>query len=211
MRTGLAALLLICLVGCSPPASEPSAAIKAMRDQFEAQVLAIEANHAGDPDGLRRAAVDIATSIYGADWNVARAEAQRSLAALPEIDLSAYETAAPTPSNFDASMLKDILPFLSAGGLASMRFYDANAVGQMIAPMSVDLMRDGDTAAMLGVKFSLVPGRVWRGVFHGEDVLAVRYFRSMVIAPYAFSAEGMILPTFASLRVFDLQPATPVK
>lgn len=208
MRIVGAAFLFLWTAACSGTApSEPSAAIKAMRDDFEAQVLAIEKDHPGDPDGLRQAALAIAEKVYGANWEAVRVETQRSLNALPEIDLSPYEAATPSPSNLDAASMRDVVPFLTPGGLAAMRFWDAGSVGYMIAPMSVDLMRDGDTAAMLGTKFSLVPGRVWRGRFEGQDVLAARYFRSMVIAPYTFSPEGMIIPTLASLRVYDLQPA----
>lgn len=206
MRMVWAALLSLGLIACSAgPSPEPSPAIKAMRDQFEAEVLAIEKDYPGDANGLRAAAIDIAAKVYGADWNVVRAETQRSLAALPEIDLSVYETATPIPSMIDASSLREVLPFMTPGGLAALRFWDAASVGFVVAPMSVDLTRDGDAAMMIGTKLSLVPGRVWRGKFEGKDVIAARYMRSVVIAPYTLSTEGMIVPAFESLRVYALQ------
>lgn len=209
MRAIWASLLVLCLSACgAAPASEPSTAIQAMRDDFEAQVLAIENNHGDDAEALRKAAIEISNKVYGADWKVVAAEAKRSLAALPELDLSAYETATPIPSNFDgASMVAELAPFMSPAGLAMMRFWDANSVGFMVATMSIDLSRGNYSAALIGLKLGMVPGRVWRGKFKGEDVLAARYMRSIAIAPYTFSAEGMILPTFASVRVFDLLPA----
>lgn len=208
MRAIWASLLVLCLSACGAvPASGPSAAIQAMRDDYEAQVLAMENNHGDDANDLRSAALEIANKVYGADWKVVATETKRSLAELPEIDLSGYEAATPIPSNFDSSMMMELAPFLTPAGQAMMRFWDANSVGFMVATMSTDLSRGNYSAAMIGLKLSIVPGRVWRGKFKGEDVLAARYMRSMVIAPYTFSAEGMILPTFASVRVFDLLPA----
>jgi hypothetical protein len=207
MRTVWASFLILCVAACavSPPANGPSAELLAMRNQFEREVLAIEKDHPGDAEGLRQAAMPIALKIYGANWEIVRAEAKRSLAALAEIDLAAYEKATPIPSNIDPTSLREMTPFLTPAGTAMMHFWDAQAVGFMIAPMSVDLMRDGDSAMMIGTKMSLVPNRVWRGKFNGKDVLASRYLRSMVIAPYTFTAQGMILPSFDELRVYDLQ------
>lgn len=207
MRMVGAAFLILCAAACavSVPASGPSAELLAMRNQFEREVLAIEQDYAGDADGLRQAALPIALKIYGANWEVVRAEAKRSLAALPEIDLTAYEKATPIPSNIDPASMREVTPFLTPAGMAMMRFWDAQAVAFSIAPMSVDLMRGGDSAMMIGTKMLLVPNRVWRGKFNGEDVLASRYLRSMVIAPYTFTAQGMILPSFDRLRVYDLQ------
>jgi hypothetical protein len=208
MRAVWASLLILCVSACgAAPASEPSAAIQAMRDDFETQVLAMENNHGDDADALRKAGLEIANKVYGADWKVVAAETKRSLAELPVLDLAAYEAATPIPSNFDGSMITELAPFMTPAGLAMMRFWDAGSVGFMVATMSVDISRGNYSAAMIGLKLSMVPGRVWRGKFKGEDVMAARYMRQMVIIPYTFSAEGMILPTFASVRVYDLQPA----
>lgn len=208
MRAAWASLLVFCLTACGPaPASGPSAAIQKMRNDFEAQVLAIENDHGDDAEALRKAALEIAGKVYGADWKVVAAEAKRSLAELPELDLSGYEAATQVQSNFDAGMPTELTPFMTPAGQAMIRFWDANSVGFMMATMSVDITRGNQSPSMLGLKLGIVPGRVWRGKFKGEDVLAARYMRSMAIAPYTFSAEGMILPTFASVRVYDLLPA----
>lgn len=208
MRAIWASLAVMCLSACGAgPASGPSAEIQAMRDSYEAQVLAIEKDHGDDAEGLQKAALEISQKVYGADWKVVGAEAKRSLAELPEIDLTAYEPLTPAPSNFDGFAMQELAPFMTPAGQAMMRFWDANSVGFMVAPMSVNLTANNETPAMIGLKLGIVPGRVWRGKFKGEDVLAARYMRSMVVTPYTFSAEGVILPTFASVRVFDLQPA----
>jgi hypothetical protein len=176
-----------------------------MRDRFEAEVLAMEKEHAGDPDGLRDAAMPIALKIYGADWSVVRAEAKRSLAALPEIDLSAYEAATPFPPRTDLGLMSAQMErFRTPAGLAAARFWDANIAGLAVAGMFSDLLRDGDAASMISMKMSLVPNRVWRGKQGGEDVLAIRYLRSLVIAPYTLTEEGLILPAFERVRVYGL-------
>ena len=60
MRMVGAVLLFLLAAGCSAPApSGPSAAIEGMRNDFEAQVLAIEKDYPGDADGLRKAAIDV--------------------------------------------------------------------------------------------------------------------------------------------------------
>ncbi len=208
MRAIWASLLVLCLSACgAAPASGPSAAIETMRDRFEAEVLAIEKDHGDDAPALQRAAAAIAEKVYGADWNVVRAEAKRSVAALPKIDLSPYEAATPLPSRIDQSVARDMAMFMTPGGLASIRFWDAQTVGYVVAPIASDLTRGAESPAMIGMKIGLAPPRVWGGKFKGEDVIAIRHMRAMVLVPYTFSAEGMILPTFASVRVFDLQPA----
>jgi hypothetical protein len=214
-RTGTSAMrftfilaVALCLAGCSPAggASAPSRALLDMEAEFERQVLAIEPQHPGDADGLRDAATEIAAKVYGRDWSVVRAEAQRSLAQLPEINLAPYESAAATPPTRDAAgFMRTMAPLLTPGGLAAMRFWDARYAGGSLGPMAVDFSTV-DGAATIGMKMGLVPGRTYRGKFKGADVLAARYMRSLVIAPYTITDEGMILPQFEKVTVYPYQP-----
>jgi hypothetical protein len=206
MRALFAMLWLsACAIAPAETAGWPSPEIIAMRDQFEREILAIERNYPDNAEGLRAAGLPIALRIYGANWNAVRAEAKRSLAALPELDLSAYANAAPIAPAIDASTMSEAMQFMTPAGLAMMRFWDASVVGYTVAPMTISLIRDGETAAMVGAKLALVPNRIWRGRFEGQDVLAARYMRAMVIMPYTFTPQGMIFPSFNKLRVYDLQ------
>jgi hypothetical protein len=177
-----------------------------MEAEFERQVLAIEPQHPGDADGLRDAAIEIAARVYGKDWSIVRAEAQRSLAQLPEIDLAPYESATAPPLTRDAAgFTRTMAPLLTPGGLAAMRFWDARYAGGSLGPMAVDLSA-ADGAATIGMKMGLIPGRTYRAKFKGADVIAARYMRSMVIAPYTITDEGMILPQFEKVIVYPYQP-----
>ncbi|HVY87415.1 MAG TPA: hypothetical protein VG942_01005 [Hyphomonadaceae bacterium] len=207
LMIGLSLLLAAC--SYETPTSGPSAAIQAMRQDFETRVLAAEKGHS-DAEDIRHAATGIALEVYGKDWNVVRAEAKRSLAALPALDLAPYETAPSSQSARPAedvkSSMNEATEYLTPAGMAMMRFWDAQAVGGTLAPMFVNLSASGDPMALIGVKMSLVPPRTFRGKFKGADVLASRYMRSLVIAPYSMTAEGMILPDFEKVGVFDLKP-----
>jgi hypothetical protein len=55
------------------------------------------------------------------------------------------------------------------------------------------------------MKMALAPMRAYRGRFNGTDVLAARCYRSLVVTPYAWTADGLILPDFANIRVYPLQ------
>ncbi|HEV7692944.1 MAG TPA: hypothetical protein VGO52_19065 [Hyphomonadaceae bacterium] len=208
MRFTFILAVALSLAGCSPPAgnaSSPSRALLDMEAEFERQVLAIEPQHPGDADGLRDAAIEIAAKVYSKDWSVVRAEAQRSLAQLPEIDLAPYESAAATTLTRDtAGFMRRMAPLLTPGGLAAMRFWDARYAGGSLGPMAVDFSAV-DGAATTGMKMGLIPGRTYRGKFKGADVIAARYMRSMVIAPYTITEEGMILPQFDKVTVYAYQ------
>lgn len=184
------------------------AAMTAMRDKFEAEILAVEDRYGADVDGLRRAAMEIALRVYGSNWDAVRAEARRSLAALPEIDLAPYERlqqVGSLPFKVGGHVLDEITPLMGKGGMAMLRFWDAQAVAFLTAAMGVqpDLAREG--AAKLAMKMTLAPMRAYRGRFNGSDVLAARYYRSLVVTPYAWTADGLILPDFAHIRVYPLQ------
>jgi hypothetical protein len=191
-----------------PAAVAQDAAMVAMRDKFEAEVLAVEEEYGANVDGLRRAAMQIALRVYGSNWDAVRAEARRSLAALPGIDLAPYERleqVGSLPHKVSGSVLDEIMPLMGKGGMAMLRFWDAQAVAFLTAAMGVqpDLSREG--AAESAMKMTLAPMRAYRGRFKGADVLAARYYRSLVVAPYAWTADGLILPDFAHIRVYPLQ------
>jgi hypothetical protein len=191
-----------------PAAVAQDAVMVAMRDRFETEVLAVEDEYGADIDGLRRAAMQIALRVYGSNWDAVRAEAQRSLAALPEIDLAPYERldqAVSLPFGGKGDVLDEIMPFMGKGGMAMLRFWDAQAVAFSTAAMGVqpDLAREG--AARIAVKMTLAPMRAYRGRFYGAEVLAARYYRSLVVTPYTWTADGLILPDFAHIRVYPLQ------
>jgi hypothetical protein len=77
-----------------------------------------------------------------------------------------------------------------------------------VASMSVRPFDDGDSFSMIGAKFTLVGSRAYRGGFAGRDVLAVRFYRSMVIIPYTLTAEGLIRPSFEEVAIYRLQGAS---
>jgi hypothetical protein len=54
------------------------AAMVAMRDRFEAEVLAVEEEYGANVDGHRRAAMRIALRVYGSNWDALRADAPAS-------------------------------------------------------------------------------------------------------------------------------------
>ena len=191
------------------PQAGPSAAMVDLRDRFEAGILAVEGNYPSDPTGFQKAALSISKRVYGANWGVLRAEAQRSLAALPEIDLAPYAAlkapGSQIPPDDLGSMLNQIMPYLEPAGYAMMRFWDASAVGSYVATLAVRLNIDKESPSVLGLKLALAPTRTYRGRFQNADVLATRYLRSMVITPYGLNAEGLIVPDFERVRVYPLQ------
>ncbi len=82
MRTFGVLLLIIGLAACNLVVlnlQRPSPAFEQMRAQFEREILAIEGQYS-DGEELTRAAAPVATRIFGADWDLVRAEAQRTLA-----------------------------------------------------------------------------------------------------------------------------------
>jgi hypothetical protein len=201
-------LALVLSHGAILAAVAQDAAMVAMRDKFEAEVLAVEDEYGADVDGLRRAAMQIALRVYGSNWDAVRDEARRSVAALPEIDLAPYERLEHVGSlsyKDKGDVLDEILPFMGKGGMAMLRFWDAQAVAFLTAGMGVqpDMAREG--AARIAMKMTLAPMRAYRGRFNGTDVLAARYYRSLVVTPYAWTADGLILPDFAHIRVYPLQ------
>ncbi len=201
-------VLAACALLWSAPAfaEGPSAALIAMRDRFESEVLKIEDDYIGDAEGLRRALEPAAQRIFGADWSVVRAEAERSLRALPEIDLSVYAGATLGQTPFadlgDALNMTDPNP--SPAMFAMVRFYDASSVAILAATSIVRLPASELGVYDIGIRMSLVPLRAYRGRFEGRDVLAARYMRSMVITPYEITPEGIIMPDMAHARVFAL-------
>ena len=214
MRTLGALLVILGLAACNPVALDsprpdlqrPSPAFEQLRSQFEREILAVEGNYS-DGAELGRAAAPIAARIYGAHWDLVRAETLRTLLAMPEIDLSRYVGQPPSEPSFDRShIMAEMSEMLNPGGLAAMRFYDANAVAFQAASMSVRPFDDGDSSSMVAIKMALVGPRAYRGRMGGSDVLAARYFRRLVVVPYSITAEGMIMPDFAQLSVYPLLP-----
>ena len=191
------------------PLAGPSAAMVDLRDRCEAGILAVEDNYPNDPTGFQKAALSISQRVYGSNWSVLRAETQRSLAALPEIDLAPYAAlnppGGPIPPADLGSMLNQIMPYLEPASYAMMRFGDASAVGSYVATLAVRLNMDKESPSMLGLKLALTPTRTYRARFNNAGVLATRYLRSMVITPYGLNAEGLIVPEFERVRVYPLQ------
>lgn len=207
MRLFLLTLLVLGLAACDAvtagATSRPNPAFEAMRTQFEREILSIEGNYS-DAEELRNAALPVAQRIYGANWGLVRAEALRSIAALPEIDLTRYSVLAPERPQIDLSE-SDLGQMLSPGGLAAWRAYDANMVAFTMASMSVRPFEQGDSASMIGAKFALVGPRAYRGRLNGGEVLAVRYYRSLVTIPYMLTAEGLIKPDLQQVGIYPLQ------
>jgi len=189
----------------------PAAAIGALRDRFEAEILALEAATGKDEGGFLRAAIDIAERVYGSNWDAVRAEAQRSLAALPTIDLGPYERLEPVRPFAGLQSGEDMLAFLLRGGtgskwaFAAMRFWDAGTVGSFLSGLAPPPGLDRSSSGAWALKQGFVPMRVYRGRLNGADVLAVRNWRSLVVAPYSLSVDGLILPDLAGVRIYPLQ------
>lgn len=206
---GVVVLVAACAVrpatAVTPP-SEPSAAILALRDQFEAEVLAIEGKYADNIAGLQVAALGIAAQVYGQNWAAVRAEAQRSLSALPAIDLAPFATAKPVPNDMQEAEAARLGQFTTRDGLALLRFWDAQQVAFSVGAAAAPIVIGDETAAMVGLKFQLVPPRAYRGTFRGRDVLVMRYYRSLVTIPFTVTADGLIRPDLAGVEVFALTP-----
>ncbi len=207
-------MLAFALLGASPVQAQqaaPSAAIVALRDRFEVEVLAVEGSYGTDVAGLYRAASEIAERVYGGDWDAVRTEAQRSLAALPTIDLTPYANLEPARPFADKQRQRDLLPIimLVAHGekwdFAAMRFWDAQVVAYSIAPTAAPPNLEQDTGASLGAKIGLVPPRAYRGRRDGADVLAIRYWRSLVVIPYSLNPDGLIVPDLDGVLVYPLR------
>jgi hypothetical protein len=209
MRPFLAVVALLAMLAypAFAQAPQPSDRIIAMRDQFEAEFLAVEKTTGSDPEALTRAAAAISERIYGADWSVVRAESWRSIAALPVMDLSPYERRdAKTPFAEDGAMLSEFRQMGSASRLAMMRFYDAQTVASFAVTTAATTVTPLDQFAMsprrLSLFFALAPARFWRAQFKGREVLVGRYLRSLVVVPYGFTPEGLILPDLAGVLVY---------
>jgi hypothetical protein len=206
----LVGLLPLALAIAAPAAAQqaaPSTSVVTLRDTFEAEILAIEGAYGNDHAGLLRAAVEAAQRVYGSDWDAVRAEAQRSLAALPTIDLAPYAHLDPVRPFADKPDGGDMLAFAmgkSKWAFAAMRFWDAQNVAAFIGAVA-PLKLDGDTPASLGVKMTLVPMRAYRGRLDGADVLAARNGRSLVVAGYSLTPDGLILPELVGVRIYPLQ------
>lgn len=209
MRAIAVVLASVTLAACSPAivdSQRPSPAFEQVRSQFEREILSIEGNYS-DGAELGAAAAPIAARIYGANWDLVRAEALRTFANLPEIDLSRYTGQPLEESAFDPNNIRaDLQQMLNPGGMAAMRFYDANVAAFQAGSMAALPFADGDSNSMIGVKMALVGPRAYRGSWGGRDVLVSRYFRRLVIVPYSITPEGMYLPDFQHLTVFRLLP-----
>ncbi|MEQ1619172.1 MAG: hypothetical protein ABL883_12615 [Terricaulis sp.] len=209
MRKFVALLIILSLAACSPAivdSQRPSPAFEQVRSQFEREILAIEGNYS-DGAELGAAAAPIAARIYGADWDLVRAEALRTFANLPEIDLTRYTGQPPAEPGFDATNIRaELQQMLNPGGMAAMRFYDANVAAFQAGSMAALPFADGNSSSMIGVKMALVGPRAYRGRWGGRDVLVSRYFRRLVIVPYSITPEGMYMPDFQHLTVFRLLP-----
>ncbi len=208
MKLFCAILLATSLAACSgavPAATQPSPAFEVLRAQFEREILAMESNYSNG-DELTQAAAPVAARIYGARWDLVRAEAQRTLAALPEIDLAPYRRLTSSPPAFiDQGLQQQMLEARDQPGvLAAMRLYDANIVAFSVGAASVNIREAGDPISMIGAKMALVGPRVYRGRAGINQVLALRYYRNMVVIPYAISTEGMIWPDYQHVAVYPL-------
>lgn len=209
MRALFSLLCLLIAPAAAFAQASPSAEIVALRDQFEAAFLQAERAYPDDEEGLRQIAARIGEDTYGQNWEAVRAEAARSLAALPEIDLARYEGKESARPWADLSAEeRRVWLVMSPGVLAGMRFYDAQQVG-MFAASSLGLphmMRESDvSAARLGALMAFAPTRVYRGRYEGRDVLAVRLQRVFVITPFAQHPRGMLIPDLAGVRIFALE------
>lgn len=203
----LAWLALAPAAALAQVAAGPSAEIISMRDRFEAEFLRMERSYEGDESGLREQAARIGEWVYSHDWEAVRAEASRSYAALPELDLSRYagkESVRPWAdlSESDKSVWRE----LPAGALAAMRLYDAQQVGYLVANLFA-LPHMFDTldlpSSRIGAIFPFAPTRIYRGRFEGRDVIAARVQRVFVIAPYIQHPRGMLVPDMAAVRLYD--------
>ena len=209
MRGFVLALCAVLFLGQAAvgQSSNPSPAMISMRDLFEAEVLTIEDKYPDNNNDFIEAVAAIADRVFGADWNVVREEAKRTLANLPEIDLAPYAKLKESPAAFAAngagSGPGQFLPFMGPAGYAMMRFWDAEAVGRYVAVISV--LPDRNSIVVNGLRSTLVPSRVFKSRFANRDVLATRWMRSMVIAPYSITIEGFIQPDFENVRVYALQ------
>lgn len=211
-----ALLALLCLV-FAPAAAfaqavpSPSAEIIALRDRFEAAFVREERRYEGDARGLRQIAIRLGEDIYGEDWDAVRAEASRSYAALPEIDLEPYARREGVQPLADIRMFRD----LPEGALAAMRFYDAEQVGNFVvawfAMQHLFGMYDptDESAAEIALRLTTISHymqpRVYRGRFEGRDVLAASMHRVFVIAPYTQHARGFLMPDVAALRLYEAE------
>jgi hypothetical protein len=188
----------------------PSAAVLALRERFEAEILAIEDAYGMNDAGLINAAFDIAERVYGSNWDAVRAEARRSLAALPTIDLGAYAGLEPVRPFAGRKGDEEQFVFMLRGSKgkwasAAMRFWDANTVAGFISGLAPPPSMERESAGLIGLKQGLVPMRAYRGRLEGMDVLAVRNWRSLVVAPYSFSDDGLIMPDLSGVRVYPLR------
>lgn len=209
-----ALLALLCLLfapaaAFAQGAPGPSAEIITLRDQFEAAFLHAERSYPDDEASLRAIAARLGEDTYGQNWEAVRAEAARSLAALPEIDLAPYDGKESARPWADLSAEeRRVWLIMSPGVLAGMRFYDAQQVGVFAASALgfPHMMREGGLSAMrLGTLSAFAPTRVYRGRFEGRDVLGVRMQRVFAIVPYEQHPRGMLIPDLAGVLIFDLE------